>query len=422
MSMQTRREETDVLVVGGGTAGAIAAIQAARAGAKTMVLEQHSRLGGTGTVGGVCCPQYFFAGARQVIGGIGWEMVCKACEMEGRPLPDFADLHDRPGRGVSVNGFCHSIVLERAAVEAGVTLRYHELAVGASGRAGAWEVRAIGKGIERVIACREIVDCTGDADIVGMLGLPRRKSDVRQPGTLVYRLTGYDPAAIDPEEAHRHYEEALAKGALKQGDFWRSDRPISHFLRNRGSNAMHVFHADSTTSESQTAADLAGRESITRMLRFVRSLPGGESATIQDMREFTSVRETYRIIGERTITYDDYMQGRVFDDAIAYTFYFIDVHTEQGVEHEFLPPGVVPTIPISAMVPKGSTGILAAGRCISADRKAHSAVRVEASCMAMGQACGAAAALGAKRDIPSRKVPLADLRALLAEHGAVLPV
>jgi hypothetical protein len=153
----------------------------------------------------------------------------------------------------------------------------------------------------------------------------------------------------------------------------------------------------------------------------VRSLPGGENATIQEMCEFTAVRETYRIVGEQTVTYDDYMSGRVFDDAVGYTFYFIDVHTETGAEGEFLPDGVVPTLPLSAMIPKGSAGILAAGRSISSDRKANSALRVEASCMAMGQACGAAASLATKRGIASRDVPLPDVRALLAEHNAILP-
>ena len=419
--MRTVEEQADVLVVGGGTAGAIAAIQAARAGVKTTVVEQQSRLGGTATVGGVSSAQYFFAGPRQVIGGIGWEIITRAMEMDGRELPDFGDLRNRPGRNVVVNPHCHSIVLEQAAIDAGVTLRYHELAVDASGKAGNWTVRCIGKGTDRIIRCREIVDCTGDADIVGMLELPRESSDVRQPGTLIYRLGGYEPSDIDADQAQRSYEQALDDGTLKRGDFWLTNQPFRRFLLSRGGNAMHVFGANSTTSESQTAADLAGRASVARMLRFVRSLPGGQNATIQEMCEFTAVRETFRIIGERTITCDDYMSGRVFDDAVGYTFYFIDVHTESGAEGEFLAPGVVPTLPLGAMIPKGSTGILAAGRTISSDRKAHSALRVEASCMAMGQACGAAASLATKRGIASRDVSLADVRDLLAEHNAILP-
>jgi hypothetical protein len=81
----------------------------------------------------------------------------------------------------------------------------------------------------------------------------------------------------------------------------------------------------------------------------------------------------------------------------------------------------VPTIPLGALVPRGSERLLVAGRSVSSDRLANSALRVEASCMAMGQAAGAAAALGAQLGVPSRHVPLEDIRALLREHGAIVP-
>jgi hypothetical protein len=134
-----------------------------------------------------------------------------------------------------------------------------------------------------------------------------------------------------------------------------------------------------------------------------------------------TARETYRIVGEETITYEDYIAGRAYEDAVCYSLYFIDVHTEHGVEHEFVPAGRVPTVPLGALIPRGSRRLLVAGRCVSSDRLAHSALRVEASCMAMGQAAGAAAALGAQRGIASRDVPLEEIRALLCEHGAIVP-
>jgi hypothetical protein len=134
-----------------------------------------------------------------------------------------------------------------------------------------------------------------------------------------------------------------------------------------------------------------------------------------------TARETYRIVGQEAVTYEDYMAGRVYEDALCYSLYFIDVHTEDGVEHEFVAPGRVPTVPLGALVPRGSERLLVAGRCVSSDRLANSALRVEASCMAMGQAAGAAAALGAQQRIPSRDVPVEDIRALLVEHGAIVP-
>jgi hypothetical protein len=106
---------------------------------------------------------------------------------------------------------------------------------------------------------------------------------------------------------------------------------------------------------------------------------------------------------------------------VCYSFYFIDVHTESGGEHRFLDEGVEPTIPLRALVPRGSRHLLAAGRCVSSDRRANSALRVQASCMAMGQAAGAAAALAVSLGVASRDVPIDRLRKLLAAHGAIVP-
>ena len=97
------------------------------------------------------------------------------------------------------------------------------------------------------------------------------------------------------------------------------------------------------------------------------------------------------------------------------------MHTERGVEQEFVPRPRVPTVPLGALIPRGSQRLLVAGRCVSSDRLANSALRVEASCMAMGQAVGAAAALGAQRGVASRSVPLKQIHALLSEHGAIVP-
>src|SRR5690606_22976189 len=81
----------DVLVAGGGTAGTIAGIQAARAGARTLMVEASGMLGGTGTVAGVAFPGLFHAHGRQVIAGIGWDLVRQAVAESGLRMPDFSD-------------------------------------------------------------------------------------------------------------------------------------------------------------------------------------------------------------------------------------------------------------------------------------------------------------------------------------------
>lgn len=425
--MDTVSESTDVLVVGGGTAGTIAAIQAARTGAAVALVEMAGQLGGTMTTGGVSAPGYFHAWGRQVVAGIGWELVVKAKALDGSPMPDFADPPvvsgtKRPSHYTQINRFLYAALAEEAALDTGVRLHYHEMATDVEDQGDDWVVTTVGKGLRRQIVAKEIVDCTGDADLVGMLGLERERGEIRQPGTLTFRLTGYDPKSLDGEAIQDRYEQALREGTLQSGDFNEiHGNSFMRFLRSHGTNVQHLAGADSTTSDSQTQANLDGRRSLLRLLRFVRALPGCERARLDWMCSDTAIRETSRIVGETRITRSDYLSGRVFPDAVCWTIFFIDLHTDTGGESEHLPEGVVPTIPLRALIPRGSSRLLAAGRCVSSDRLANSALRVQPSCMAMGQAAGAAAALAVRMGCPSRDVPFDALRALLEEHGAIVP-
>ncbi|MDF1514673.1 MAG: FAD-dependent oxidoreductase [Anaerolineae bacterium] len=422
--MQNIFEPVDVLIVGGGTAGVIAAIQSARAGVLTAIVEMQGQLGGTITTGGVNAPAYFWGRDRQIIAGIGWELVCKAKALDNSPFPDFNIPNTRrPSYHVSVNPALYALVAEEACLEAGVILHYHEILTGLHETAQGWEITTVGKGIKRTIQAREVIDCTGDADAVEMAGYLRQKGDIRQPGTLTFRFGGYHMADLDMEIVQERYEQAIQDGSLQPGDFWLGNQqPFIGFLRNGGQNQQHIFQADSSTSDTQTQANIEGRKAVMRLLRFISTIPGCEEVQLQLMCTQAAIRETYRIIGEQTITYEDYVSGRYFEDALCYTLYFIDVHTEQGVNHEFVPGNLVPTIPFGALIPRGSQRLLVAGRCVSSDRLANSALRIEASCMAMGQAAGAAAALGVKQGTPSRQVPIQDIRALLRKHQAIIPV
>ena len=97
------------------------------------------------------------------------------------------------------------------------------------------------------------------------------------------------------------------------------------------------------------------------------------------------------------------------------------MNDEHGVVPQPLRAGIVPTVPLGALIPKGSRHLMIAGRSVCSDRPANSALRVQASCMAMGQAAGAAAALAARAGTTPLHVPLAELRQTLKTHGAIVP-
>lgn len=415
-------ETVDVIVVGGGTAGAIAAIQAARAGASTMLVELGSQLGGTTTTGGVDYPGLFHAWCKQVIAGIGWELVLKAVQLDTGILPDFSKPPQRHHeRQVHVNGPLYAAILEEAFLAANGRLYYYELTRSVRPVAEGYELELVGKNSERRVVCRQLIDCTGDANVIGMLGLPRLREKTIQPATMMFEVGDYDVAKLDGELIERRYRDALRDKKLLPGDVANPNARFVDFLRGRGRNAQHVLGVDGSTSAGKSQANITGRQSVLRILRFVRSLPGCEKARLLRMQTETGIRETYRIVGETLITEADYTSGRVFDDAVCHSFYPIDLHDEHGVKPQPLHEGVVPTVPLGALIPKGSRNLMAAGRCVSSDRLANSALRVQASCMAMGQAAGAAAALAANNNLSPKQVPLGELRTLLRRHGAIVP-
>ncbi|MDP3069553.1 MAG: FAD-dependent oxidoreductase [Opitutaceae bacterium] len=417
---QLRRLSTDVLVIGGGTAGTIAAIQAGRLGAKTMLVEAGSQLGGTTTTGGVDFPGLFHAWGKQVIAGIGWELVKAAVDLGSAELPDFTKPTGRQHwrHQVRITGNLYAALAEEACVKAGVQLRYYESPLTVEAAGDSWRVRLTGKGTSIEVVTKQLIDCTGNASVVGLAGIERLREKIRQPGTLIYRLGGYDLATIDMNAMQAKLVAARKSGVLKPTDI---NGTIAGFLGKGGESGNHIPGADSSTSEAHTATNILGREALLRVLRFLKQELPFALMTIERLQPEAGIRETFRIIGETQITHEDYTSGRVFEDAVAHSFYPIDLHYEGGVTPKHLNEGIVPTIPLRALIPKASKNLLVAGRCLSSDQLANSALRVQASCMAMGQAAGVTAALAARTGTTPLRVPLADIRRELTRHGAIVP-
>lgn len=410
---------TDILVIGGGTAGVVAAVQAGRAGKKTILVENGSMLGGTITTGGVAFPGIFFAWGKQVIGGIGWEMVQEAVALNDDKLPDFSTPHGRQHwhHQVRLNGSLYAMVIEDRCVEAGVSLRFYETPVAVVQHKDGWKVTTIGKGTQTEIICNQLIDCTGNALAVSLAGFNLLREKETQPGTLMFRIGGYSMDQLDMKRIKDEFNAAVSRGDLVKGEFLN----VESLLRNAGDNVQHIAGADATTSVSHTIANINGRASLFRTLKFLRTLPGLAGLKVLDMQNETAVRETYRIDGIYQITHEDYVTGRVFEDSVSYSYYPIDLHDEQGVVPKHLEEGRVASVPLRSLIPKGSRNLIVAGRCVGSDRLANSALRVQASCMGMGQAAAAAAVLANTQGKTPAEVTMSDLRKLLTEHGAIVP-
>jgi hypothetical protein len=418
----------DVLVCGGGTAGIPAAIQSARAGAKTMLVEKTGMMGGTTTHGGVNFPGLFHAWGRQVIAGIGWELVSDCISETGGSLPDFTDCRRRHWHlQIRVNRFVYAALGEEKLRQAGVGILLHTMiaAVTPLPDTRCWRVMLCTKTGIRHITARVIIDCTGDANIAAMAGLPLRISEQIQPATLSCFAKGYDPNRLDIEAINRALDAEVNAGRLDYTDVsWDAHGPnVEAWLRKHGVNANHIHGRNARTSEGKTELELDARRRLLQLYRFLRQQPGLEHLVIEQVAAECGVRETATIKGRQTVTGKDYLTGRRWEDAVCYSFYPIDLHTAEksGLTCEPLGEGVVPTVPAGALIPSEASRFLVAGRCISSDRLANSALRVQATCMATGQAAGAMAALGASRRKDPGDVPIREVRALLRQHQAIIP-
>lgn len=423
--MKIIRETVDVVVAGGGTAGHIAALQTARVGIKTAVIEAGSMLAGTMTAGGVNMPNHFFSTTGPVVLGIPWELFTKSKKIEGLPIPDYTKRRpvESPGYYSYVNIPIYVAVAEEEAAKAGLIIHYHEFISDVKVVGDFWEVTSLGRGIQRITKAREIIDCTGDSDVVRMLGLGVMRDEVRQPGSYQYKIEDIEYEQIWEQEVQTIYEEAMQSGELQKGDFAYSNMlPFKYYLDHGGHNGTHVYNSDTSDVDGQTAANLEGRARMLRMFKFVTSsIPGCERAVLKTMCPRAVARETYRTEGEYIITEDDFMHAADFEDKICNAFNYIDMHSqERGCDVYFHESkDLLPKIPFRALIPKGSERITVAGRIASAHRVAMAGIRAQCICMAMGQAMGAAAALAVQRKVPSRNISSKDIVALTVEHGAV---
>ena len=423
----SKPEAYDVLVIGAGAAGTVAAIQSARSGARTLLVEKNGIAGGTITVAGIAFPGLFYAWGEPVIAGIGWELVTAAVREAGTELPDFTAQGGRaqhPRYQIPLSAPLYAAICDEALLTAGVELLFHTMPAALHRTGEGFEAELCTKtGLRRVTA-KIVIDTSGDATGARLAGCALIEPGEVQPATLSCRLEGYDFEKLTLEPIARAAAEAVARGELRYTDLgWNHDGFSPNFLRFHGRNANHVACAsDAATSEGRTRLELEGRRALLRAWRFLRRQPGLEQLQLLWAAMETGVRESVVIRGRHTITGVEYAAGIRYPDGVCHAFYPIDLHDHRrGIVPENLKPGVKPSVPLRALLPEQEDRLLVAGRILASDRAANSALRVQATAMATGQVAGAAAALAAAAGTVPAALAVSALRRELAAHGAILP-
>lgn len=414
--------EYDICVIGGGPAGVCAAIEAAREGKRTVIIETMGMLGGMATAAlvGPFMTCYDSKGNERVVGGLFDEIVDRMIELGGAISPDETDapsvytsfLKKYHRRVTPFDSYVLQLVLDRMCTEAGVHIFFYTKYVDSvleDGRISS-VVLAAPEGLVALKA-RLFVDCTGNADVAVGSGVETwwgsEDGMPPQPGTLFFEVDDADDAAFEERGT-------------------RPTRPVKCYRKpipgTYKVNHERVYGVDANSAASMTAAHIKAREQVLDSYKILLETEGFEHCKITQVAPVLGIRESRHIVGKYRVTVKDISEGIYFDDAVLVFGYGMDVHSRDGQISGGFHGKVAPkyTIPYRALVPEGCTNLLVAGRPISAESQAAGAFRVIPACMAMGQAAGQACAIALDTGCEVGAVDTELLRAKLRAHGAIV--
>ncbi len=442
--------ETDILVVGGGLTGVAAAVSASRLGKRTMLMESKACLGGVGTMG-LPFQGFFDTAGRQIVLGVAQEIV-QRLRAVGGASEDFihCEMHNP---FLIVEPEAVKRVLQEILLENGVDILLHTTAVGTANRAGRIDAVFIeNKSGRGALKASVFVDATGDGDIASLCGVPfslgRDEDGLTQSSTLNFQLSGVDTLALtrrvleDPlhydvletlprvqfRVNRRHIMVGLSKLIAQAesegftGIPWNRVCYIT-MLDDKSViiNMVHVKNRIGCDGRDLSEIEIEARRQVPVVVAFLKQyVPGFESARLVTTAGWAGIRETRHIKGDYTLTEKDVTAGVHFRDAVAVGGYPVDIHrpgSGEGLSFYKVPAY---DIPYRCLLPVGMQNLIMAGRCISATHVAIASARVMATCMAMGHAAGAAAALAAFRDGDVKHVPIEELQRVLKAQGAYL--
>lgn len=386
--VQPRRElgvlhQTDVLVVGGGPAGVVAAIAARRAGSQVTLVERYGHLGGLWTGGLVLVVLGHIAkGPKQVCLGIGEEMMRRLDAM------DRAVIDRKPGVNPTVDAETLKHVMLDMAAEAGVKMFFHcwgvDVVMDANRVCGAVFESKSGR---QAILAKVVIDATGDGDLYAAAGAEYERC--KYSVGLVSRIGNLDRVAKQVPKPKRGLGSAT---------------PVP------GVNWVNMLgpEADALDVAELSRLEVNHRDFIWKSVEKLRATPGYEQVYLMETAPQLGVRVTRLLHGVKTVRHADLQAGRRLSDVVAVGGAWHADHTEWD-------------IPYGALVPKSNVeNILAAGRCISCELKMADPVRVIPVCWVTGQAAGVAAAVSVKDGCPVRGVEVPKVQKILRQQEAYL--
>ena len=401
----TGSSRCDVLVVGGGSAGLAAAVAAARSGARTLLVEWHGTLGGMATAALVhsVCGLYLLRtepGAVEANPGFATEMAARLLESGAAWGPVRMGRVDvLPHRPAAFARVADEIVCATRGLE----VRFHTAAIAAAARDRVTQVELFCRGTREVIEPAAVVDASGDAALVALVGAGSEcaPSARLQRPAYIFLLHGLAAGTLDDARrllvVHR-IASGVRRGALPAGALGASlratDRPGEAFVTIDLDGPPGLAY-DPLDARCLSALEVYGRGLADALVGFLRAQVDGFAASwIAALPARVGVRESRRALGERRIETADLEGGATFADAVALATWPMEMREQAtGARLRFPRDDRAMQIPLGALRVAGVPNLLVAGRCIAASHEAQASLRVIGTCLATGEAAGLAAAL-----------------------------
>lgn len=431
------RRSADIVVVGGGAAGVAAAVTAARRGHSVILLERYGFCGGGAVAGlsGTICGLYEATDSNrapeQVVFGFADEFV-RRLEARGGlgPALRYGKTMTRVHEPLAWRETADSFL-----GETGVHSIYHAVATGVLGDSDRIEgLRVWTKQGPLEIVAGIVIDASGDADVAAMAGLPTFVGDrgrVQNP-TMIFRMQGVDVeaflgayggdtimprAVIDLISASNGAGYALPRTKIWLFPTTRPGELLCNCTRIIGADEREL---NTLLMDDFAEAEVEGRRQVREYERFFRDkLAGFANAYVNDTGVQVGVRQTRQIAGMVMLTNEDVISARKAADGIARSPWPIELHSGEKPMVQWILDDTY-EVPYGCLVPQRGEGIIAAGRCLSAQHEAVASARVTAQCFSYGHAAGIAASVSLSERVPLRAIDGADIRSMLNREGARL--
>ena len=422
------KEEADVVVIGGGSAGVAAAVTAARLGQHTVLVEEFPFFGGMSTGGCVGTFCGFFhcdrAGAfAPLVGGYPMEILQT---LQGRGMC-YGPVPFKTTAAVPYVPWGLKLLLDEV-VRAEPRLKVYLHATFLQAVVAERELRAVTvqtRSGRIAVSARHFIDASGDAVLARAAGVETMRGETIQYPSMMFYMQNVDLGAAlgDLGALNTLIEKHFQREGLprKSGNIIPTGRR-GEVLIAMSRVGIGDRPLDAAEADELTLGEMIGREQAAKLSDFlIRHMPGFAEAFLSDTAPRLGIRETRKIVGRYQLVEDDVLGGRQFDDGICRSAWPVELHAAGGeTVWKFLDQGLYYTVPYRCLLPREVDNLLVAGRCIAATREAFASVRVIGPCMSEGQAAGAASAVAARTGVDFPRLDVGALRAQLVERGALV--